>query len=35
MSSLIVQAGVTVLLADFVSGVVHWVEDATRGPERR
>ena len=32
MSSLIVQAGVTVLLADFVSGVVHWVEDAYARP---
>ena len=32
MSSLIMQAGVTVLLADFVSGVVHWVEDAYARP---
>ena len=39
MSSLIanfaIEAGVTVLLADFVSGAVHWVEDAYAGQERR
>lgn len=32
MSSLIVEAGATVLLADLVSGVVHWAEDAYARP---
>jgi ubiquitin-conjugating enzyme E2 variant len=32
MSSLIVQAGATVLLADLVSGFVHWAEDAYARP---
>ena len=30
--SLLVQAGVTILLADFVSGAVHWFEDAYARP---
>lgn len=32
MSSLIVEAGATILLADLVSGVVHWAEDAYARP---
>jgi len=32
MSTLIVEAGATILLADLVSGVVHWAEDAYARP---